>query len=119
MFLYANSEKLREFRKAKGLSQQKISEMLNMEQTTYSKKELGRNLMSYQTASEIALILGKEIDEFVDNPTIINHINDCTLNNSTVNGDVVYTNCTTSVPEKIINTLEELIKLVKVNYKQQ
>jgi transcriptional regulator with XRE-family HTH domain len=40
--MYAIPEKLKPFREAKGLTQKDIAQMLNMEQTTYGKIELGK-----------------------------------------------------------------------------
>jgi transcriptional regulator with XRE-family HTH domain len=111
-------EKLKEFRKAKGLSQDDIASLLNMEQTTYSKKELGKSLMSFQTVVAISKIIEKNIEEFAINTNVINNLNDCTLNNSSVSGDIVYNNCTTPIPDRIIKTLEDLITLVKENFKK-
>lgn len=117
MNFYAIPNKLREYRKALGLSQCEIADLLNMEQTTYSKKEMGKNPISYETASAISKIIGKNLDEFLENNLLINNISDSTFNNSSVTGDVVNT-FNHSMPEKIIKSLEDLIIFVKENYKK-
>jgi transcriptional regulator with XRE-family HTH domain len=113
--MYAIPEKLRDFRKAKGLTQEQIADMLSMEQTTYGKVELGKNSLRFETALKIAKIIEKDISEFTTMPQIINNVNDCTLTNSSVNvnGDVTYSNCNTSVPDKITILIEELLVLFK------
>lgn len=113
--MYAIPEKLRDFREAKSLTQKEIAELLNMEQTTYGKIELGRNSLRFETAVEIAAIIEKEITEFTTMPLVANNVTNSTLTNSSVNvnGDVNYSNCNSSVPEKIIEHFEELVVLFR------
>lgn len=118
MYFTAKSGELKKFREAKNLSQTEIAEMLNMEQTTYSKKERGKSSISYLTALAISKIIDKKIEDFAENTSIVNNVIDSTMNNSSVSGDIVYNNYTTSLPDKMIQTLEDLISLIKENYKK-
>jgi transcriptional regulator with XRE-family HTH domain len=118
--MYAIPEKLKEFREAKGLTQVDIANLLNMEQTTYGKKENGRNSLSFETAIAISKIIEKDIMEFTTIPEIVNSLNNSSLTNSSINviGDVTYNNCT-NVPDKIISLLEETILLFKTHFKSK
>lgn len=89
--------------------------MLSMEQITYGKIELGKNSLRFETAVEIASIIEKEITEFTTMPLVANNVTNSSLTNSSVNvnGDVNYSNCNASVPEKIFERFEELVILFK------
>lgn len=63
-----NSHKLKSKRLAMGLTQVDISEMLFMEQTTYSKIENGKNGLKINTAFKIAEVLQISFEEFIDIP---------------------------------------------------
>jgi transcriptional regulator with XRE-family HTH domain len=116
--MYVITEKLRQFRKAKGLTQPQIAEMLNMEQTTYSKIELAKSNLRYETAIQIAEIVERDVSEFTTIPIINNNVANTTLTHSSVNvnGDVTYNNCNT-LPDKIVVLAEEMLSIVKEYFK--
>ena len=115
--MYAITKKLKEFREAKGLTQSQTAEILNMEQTTYGKIELGKSSLRFETAVAISKLIEKDISEFTTIPLVTNNVTDSSLSNSSVNGNVSYTNCNAPIPDRIINIFEELLVLFKSYFK--
>lgn len=106
--MYSVPEKLREFRKAKGFSQKALAEMLNMEQTTYGKIELGKNSLRFETAMALSTILEKEITQFTTIHSATN--NTVSYSNVTVNSDVNFSNHNNTISE-IIQSFDKLVFL--------
>ncbi len=104
--MYAIPSKLKEFRKAKGLTQKQVAEIIHIEQTTYSKIELAKSKLYIETALQIALIIEKDITDFTTLPQIANKKSTSKINNS-INDN--FSNNITDPPKKIINKLEELL----------
>ena len=55
-------EKLKILRKKKGLTQQEVAELLNVERVTYTKWELGNSNPNYENLSMLACIFDVSID---------------------------------------------------------
>lgn len=113
--MYTLTEKLRRFRKEKGLTQQMMGEMLSMEQTTYSKIELGKSSLRLDVALQIAAIIKKDIHEFVILPPIRNEKNLPSLERNLTKSEPI--NESVKEYEKIHSSLEELILLMKRYFK--
>ena len=57
-------KRIKELRKRKGYTQEKLAEMINMEQNTISVIESGRNFPTLVTLEKMANILGVELSDF-------------------------------------------------------
>lgn len=114
--MHAITQKLRKFRKEKGLTQQQISELLNMEQTTYSKIELGKSHLRFKTAIQIATIIEIDFAEFITEPRINNKVGENFINNNKINGSG-FSNDEGNLPENIVSRIEELLTLFKQYFK--
>jgi transcriptional regulator with XRE-family HTH domain len=120
--MYAIPEKLRDFRKAKGLTQEQMANKLSMEQTTYGKVELGKNSLRLETAYKIGEIIDKELSVFATLPQIYKNVNDTSIVDKRENINKEGTaanNYNSLLPEKIIRQLEELLGLFKAYVKSQ
>ena len=57
-------KRIKELRKQKGLTQEKLAELINMEQNSISIIESGRNFPTLATLEKIANILGVNLSDF-------------------------------------------------------
>lgn len=57
-------KKIKEIRKKRGFTQEKLAEMIEMEQNTISVIESGRNFPTLATLEKIAAVLGVELSDF-------------------------------------------------------
>ena len=57
-------KRIKELRKQKGLTQEQLAELINLEQNSISVIESGRNFPTLVTLEKIANILGVELNEF-------------------------------------------------------
>lgn len=107
------TSKLKMLREKNGYSQEKIAEVLNKSQTAYGKIELGKTELTFKDANEIAKILNAEPADFIYMPPIQNNITDCTFSNSSVSGNINIQESDKEINTKVLNLLEESIKLIK------
>jgi transcriptional regulator with XRE-family HTH domain len=90
-------EKLKEARILKGYSQEKFSKEIAMEQTTYSRKERGRSVITDEEWERFAKALNIPKDEIIDEkPLTINNEN-CTFKDSFFNTQYI------NLPEKVLD----------------
>lgn len=111
--MYVIPLKLKQFREAKGLTQMQIAEMLNIEQTTYSKIELAKSQLRFEMAIQIAIIIKKDLSEFSNMPKIENTVNNGCVPTANSKGD----NSRIGIPDTIIGKIEELLVLIKQYFK--
>jgi transcriptional regulator with XRE-family HTH domain len=101
--------------KLKGFSQTQIASLLNMEQSTYSKIELGKSNLRFDVAFKIASIIEKDISEFS------NYTNQRNLYENKPEGvllpTTLFNHFRKESLEKIIPLLEEILIELKQNIK--
>jgi transcriptional regulator with XRE-family HTH domain len=110
------NEKLYAVRKSRGLSQMQMAQKAAMEQTTYSRKEMGKSPITDEEWEKFAKVLNTTVDEIKDSPTGITVKNkNCTFSDNAVAG-VQYI----SIPQEVLDTvlrynkkLEEEIQSLK------
>lgn len=64
------ARRLAELRKAKGLKQKNLAELINISRDTYAQYEIGRRSPEYETLIKIANFHGVTVDYLVGNDTI-------------------------------------------------
>ena len=111
------TKELQQKRKDKNLSQVTISELLNMEQTTYSKIETGRSGLKIDIAYKLANILDVDLDDIIELPKVHNELKENTFNDSNVSisGSVITNTTEQGLMEKFITLLDEMIGLIRKN----
>lgn len=62
---YQIGERIRRFRKARGLSQERLAERINVSTTHISHIETGNTKLSLPVLVDIAAVLGADLDELV------------------------------------------------------
>ncbi len=67
-------ERLRELRKAKGLTCENMAELMGLEtKGAYSKKELGQTKFSLEDARKVSIVLGYSVEDiFFENEVSLN-----------------------------------------------
>ncbi len=66
-----NTEKLIALRKVKAYSQEKMSELLLMDRSSYGKIERGETELTLRTAFKLAEVLNAKFEDFINLPTIM------------------------------------------------
>lgn len=93
--------KLVDLRKERGLSQGELASKVAMEQTTYSRKERGKSIITNEEWSRIAEALDVSVEDIQDDKSVNLKNENCTFNdNSSVVG-VQYV----SVPQEILDAV--------------
>jgi transcriptional regulator with XRE-family HTH domain len=95
-----NTSNLKRLREERGYSQKQMAALLSMEQSTYSKHELGKTIMTFDQVFEIAKILECNIEKFAILPPALEKM----LKGNTISKEE---------KETIMQRLEELEKLIK------
>ena len=95
------NEKLFTVRKSRGLSQMEMAQKLAMEQTTYSRKEIGKSPITDEEWQKFAKVLNTTVDEIKDSATGISVKNEkCTFSDNSVAGvQYVY------IPQEVLDTV--------------
>lgn len=78
-------DKIRFYRKQKGLSQQDISQLLHIAPATYSKIETSRTSLTTDMLEKIASALGISPLDIIREEPVVTKFNDSTNNSGTVN----------------------------------
>lgn len=60
------AQRLRQLRRANGLTQQKLAECLGLQRSTYAYYESGKTTPSFDTLRKIALVYGVSVDYLID-----------------------------------------------------
>lgn len=107
--MYSNTENLRKLRLTKGLTQQRIADLLQMEQTTYAKIELGKSRLRPEVAIKLAEILETKISNISTFPFEILPI----CNTNDLPKISIDSNFDNDLQKKIIFLLVEIADLLK------
>lgn len=60
------AQRLRQLRRASGLTQQKMAESLDVQRSTYAYYEIGATTPSFKTLRQIAVMYGVSVDYLID-----------------------------------------------------
>jgi transcriptional regulator with XRE-family HTH domain len=94
-------EKLMNARKSRGFTQNQMAEKIAMEQTTYSRKEIGKSLITDDEWNNFAKALNVPVEEIKDTVTPLSIKNEnCTFSDSAVG--IQYVNIPQNVFDIII-----------------
>ncbi|KQT20695.1 hypothetical protein ASG22_17120 [Chryseobacterium sp. Leaf405] len=103
-------EKLRNLRKAKGMSQEKMAKILSTDTSNYSRKERGETKMRDEEWEKLAKALDVPVEEIKEeNNSGIVHNDNSTFNDNSGN----YYNQNFTIPNSIIENLQDYINLLK------
>lgn len=92
-------KKLVSLRKERGLSQGELASKIAMEQTTYSRKERGKSVMTNEEWSRIAEALDVSVEEIQDDKGVNLKNENCTFADASIGIQYV------SVPQEILDTV--------------
>jgi transcriptional regulator with XRE-family HTH domain len=103
-------EKLRNLRKEKGMSQEKMAKILSTDTSSYSRKENGKSKIHDDEWEKLAKALDVSVDDLKDdgNSGIV-HNDNSTFNDNSGN----YYNQNFNIPNSIIENLQDYINLLK------
>lgn len=102
-------EKLTKTRKMKGFSQYELATLINMEQTTYSRKERGIHDFTAREWEQMAQALGSTVEEIKEEKPMQYNEN-CTFNeNSICCVGVHYA----TIPKELVEMMEKYIKVLE------
>jgi transcriptional regulator with XRE-family HTH domain len=105
---------LKDIRKEKGYTQKQMAVKMAMEQTTYSKKENGKSLISEVEWEKLAKLLETPIEELKKNNKSYGNYENCTFNDSSVGIQIVQIpKETLDIMLKYTAKLEEEIVMLK------
>ncbi|WP_368407539.1 helix-turn-helix domain-containing protein [Chryseobacterium gilvum] len=103
-------EKLRNLRKQKGMSQEKMAKILSTDTSNYSRKERGETRMHDEEWEKLAEALNVPVEEIKEeNLSGIVHNDNSTFNDNSGN----YYNQNFNIPNSIIENLQDYIALLK------
>jgi transcriptional regulator with XRE-family HTH domain len=107
------AERIKQLRHLKGLTQEQISDQLNLSRSAYSKLETGETSLSYDMAVELSKIHGVALDFFYsESPIIIQQQNNEIANGyilNQTNNNGVSSNSIEGIFEKMQDICERLI----------
>jgi transcriptional regulator with XRE-family HTH domain len=93
------NEKLFTVRKSRGLSQMEMAQKLAMEQTTYSRKEIGKSPITDDEWQKFAKVLNTTVDE-IKEKTVPQAVNEnCVFNDQSVGIQNI------SIPKEVLDTI--------------
>lgn len=103
-------EKLKNLRKQKGMSQEKMAKILSTDTSNYSRKERGETRIHDEEWQKIADALDVPVEEIKDenSPGIV-HNDNSTFNDNSGN----YYNQNFNIPNSIVENLQDYISLLK------
>lgn len=113
-------QKLIDFRKKVGFTQEQMAKHIAMEQTTYSRKELGKSAITNEEWLRLAKALNTSIEELREENSINLKNDNCTFNEHAIG--ITYVN----IPQSILDIalkynakLEEENKLLKAELEKK
>ncbi|MDF2933818.1 MAG: transcriptional regulator [Chryseobacterium sp.] len=103
-------EKLKNLRKQKGMSQEKMAKILSTDTSNYSRKERGETRIHDEEWQKIADALDVPVEEIKEEkPSGIVHNDNSTFNDNSGN----YYNQNFNIPNSIVENLQDYISLLK------
>ncbi|MDF2551639.1 MAG: transcriptional regulator [Chryseobacterium sp.] len=103
-------EKLKNLRKQKGLSQEKMAKILSTDTSNYSRKERGETRIHDEEWQKIANALDVPVEDIKEeNSSGIVHNDNSTFNDNSGN----YYNQNFNIPNSIVENLQDYISLLK------
>jgi transcriptional regulator with XRE-family HTH domain len=103
-------EKLRNLRKQKGISQEKMAKILSTDTSNYSRKERGETRIYDEEWEKLAEALNVPVEELKEESRLgIVHNDNSTFNDNSGN----YYNQNFNIPNSIIESLQDYINLLK------
>lgn len=99
-------------RKIKGFSQKEFAQKIAMDQTTYSRKENGKNLITEDEWQRMARTLNLEVEDIKPEKPIVIKNENCTFNDQSVGVKYV------ALPEDVLDTIMKYTKRLECELEQ-
>ncbi len=105
-------EKLRNLRKQKGMSQEKMAKILSTDPSSYSRKENGKSKIHDDEWEKIAKALDVSVDDIKESESLgFVHNENSTFNDTSNSGN--YYNQNFNIPNSVLENLQDYISLLK------